>query len=389
MKRVLFVQSFEMQGQAGGGSAKIFRSLIDQAPAEVSVAVYGVCPPRQQCDQRQFFVRERGTLGRLENSRLAPYVRTITRAVSWQKSGARLSHLMTLQRPDHVHLHIHGLGFIHASQWCRDNNVGFSVSIHDDIRHQCPGPLWTDFTERATAKAWSDAVNRFVISPEMGEEYCKRYGAQPWVQITDGLTPDAILTGPRDPVMNRLSVYFAGAVNLPYEPNFRALQQALKLYQERHPTTAVRLILRGGRHFAWDDPAAPRIEVRPFGETQDVEKDFADADLLYLPLSMDPAFKNFAQFSLSTKMVTYLGSGLPILYHGPIDSAAYALVGKTGACLVCCSNDPEEICALFEVVADEREKIVPRALQLAKSRFTLATIREQFWSAINAGINCR
>jgi hypothetical protein len=377
-----------MHGQDGGGSSKIFRSLIDGASAEVSVAIYGVCPPRPKCDEREFFVRERGTLGRLENSRLAPYVRTMTRAISWKKSGARLSHLMSLQRPDHVHLHIHGLGFIHALRWCRANNVAFSVSIHDDIRHQCPGPLWTDFTERGTAKAWSDAVNRFVISPEMGQEYSQRYGRMPWVQITDGLTPDAIARGPRDPVVRRLNIYFAGAVNVPYEPNFHALQQALKLHQKRHPTETVRLILRGGRNFAWDDSSAPRIEVRPFGGTQDVESDFADADVLYLPLSMDPAFKNFAKFSLSTKMVTYLGSGLPIFYHGPIDSAAYALLGDNGACLSCFSNNPEEICALFEAIADQREKLVRRALELAKSRFALAAIRERFWNSISPPGNC-
>ena len=29
-----------------------------------------------------------------------------------------------------------------------------------------------------------------------------------------------------------------------------------------------------------------------------------------------PAYP-FVRFSLSTKLVTYLGSGLPIIYHGP------------------------------------------------------------------------
>lgn len=382
MKRILFVQNFEMQGQAGGGSSKIFRSLVDQAPAEVDVAVYGVCPPKQHREKGEFFVRERRTLGRLEHTRLAPYVRSMMRATSWKSSGEALFRLMTHQRPNHVHLHIHGLGFIHAARWCRLNNVGFSVSIHDDIRHQCPGPFWTDFSERATARAWTDAANRFVISPEMGEEYSRRYGEKPWVQITDGLLPGAIASGPREAAKERMSVYFAGAVNLPYEPNFHALQQALKLYQKEHATHSVRLILRGGRHFAWEDPLAPKIEVRPFGGTQEVEKDFADADVLYLPLSMDPAFKNFAQFSLSTKMVTYLGAGIPILYHGPTDSAAYALLGRTRACLACSSNSPEPIRQTLEAVAEKGKETVVSALRLANRKFALSEIRERFWTAI-------
>ncbi len=41
--------------------------------------------------------------------------------------------------------------------------------------------------------------------------------------------------------------------------------------------------------------------------------------------------KKFARYSLSTKMVTYAGSGVPILYHGPADSAAYELLNKNNA----------------------------------------------------------
>jgi hypothetical protein len=382
MKRVLFVQSFEMQGQAGGGSSKIFRSLIDQAPAEVSVVVYGVCLPRQQCDEREYFVRERETLGRLEHSRLAPYVRTITRAISWQKSGAKLSHLMTLQRPDHVHLHIHGLGFIHASRWCRVNNVPFSVSVHDDIRHQSPGLFWQAFVENQAAKSWQDAVNRFVISAEMGAEYSARYGQRPWVQVTDGVNQEAIARGPRKPNQQRLTLYFAGAVNVPYEPNLRALQQALKLFQEQNPTEVVRIILRGGRHFEWEDSSAPRIEVRPFGSPQEVEADFEEADVLYLPLSIDPRYSNFARFSLSTKMVTYLGSGLPILYHGPADAAAGKLLAHANASVSCASNDPRDLLQAIYGCIQRREQITLNALSLAREHFLLSPLKQAFWAAI-------
>jgi hypothetical protein len=216
----------------------------------------------------------------------------------------------------------------------------------------------------------------------MGEEYSARYGERPWTQITDGLVTDAIARDPRGVAGNRLSVYFAGAVNWPYEPNFRAMQQALKLYRDQHPGGSVRMILRGGRHFKWEDHSAPEIEVRPFGSPAEVEADMGEADVLYLPLSIDPRYRNFAKFSLSTKMVTYLGAGLPILYHGPSEAAAAKLLGEAGASAVCASNDPQELLHALGSCITQRERVVRNALRLASERFRLEPIRQAFWSAI-------
>jgi hypothetical protein len=380
--RLLFVQSFEMQGQAGGGSSKIFRSLISHAPANVGVAIYGARPPKSPQTENEWFIRERWDCGRLERSRLARYIRMLTRALLWKSSGTKLWNSMSTWRPDHVHLHIHGLGFVHAARWCRANNVPFSLSVHDDIRHQSPGLCWMAFVEDHVAKAWRDAVNRFVISDEMGAEYSARYGQKPWVQITDGLEEEAIAHGCREPNRQKLTVYFAGAVNVPYEPNLRALQQGLKLYQEQNPTHAVRLVLRGGRNFDWEDSSAPGIEVRPFGTPQEVETDLKEADVLYLPLSIDPCYSNFARFSLSTKMVTYLGSGLPILYHGPADAAAGKLLSHANASACCASNDPPDLLqAIYECIQC-REQITLNALRLARERFLLTPLKEAFWTAV-------
>ncbi len=382
MMRLLFVQSFEMQGQAGGGSSKIFRSLISHAPANVGVAIYGARPPKTPQTENEWFIRERWDCGRLERSRLAPYIRMLTRALLWKSSGTKLWNSMSTWRPDHVHLHIHGLGFVHAARWCRANNVPFSLSVHDDIRHQSPGLLWRAFVEDRTANVWRDAVNRFVISAEMGAEYSARYGQRPWLKITDGLSEVAIAPRPREPKRQGLTLYFAGAVNVPYEANLRAVQQALKLFQEQNPADVVRLVLRGGRHFEWEDSSAPKIEVRPFGPPQEVEADLEEADILYLPLSIDPRHSNFAKFSLSTKMVTYLGSGLPILYHGPADAAAAKLLAHANASASCASNDPRDLLQAIIKCIQCREQITSNALSLAREDFLLAPLKESFWAAI-------
>lgn len=378
--RVLFIQVFGMQGQAGGGTSKIFRSLIANAPAVVGVLVYGTKPPKWNPSFEEIFVRERINWGRLERSRLAPAC-LASRTLSWTSSRRRCFRAIGDWNPDHVHLHLHGTAFIHGADWCQQRGVPFSVSVHDDIRHLSTGDMWAAFIERKAGEAWRHAVNRFVISREIGEEYCRRYGARPWIEITDGLESVSPVVRPSHP--NRLHVYFAGAVNLPYEPNLQALMQALKLLKLSRPELATKLILRGGRHFEWEDPSAPEIEVRPFGTPQEVTDDLQGADVLYLPLSIDPTYADFARFSLSTKMVMYLGAGLPIFYHGPGDSAAGQLLAHANACAGCTSNDPSELLAALNECIQRRDVITKNALRLATERFALGPIRKRFWDAIS------
>jgi hypothetical protein len=377
--RVVFVQPFSMQGQSGGGTTKIFRSLLQDAPAEVKILVYGAQAAVSRASPEEIFVRERISLGRLERSRFASFCMSL-RVATWQSSRRVFYRAMDLLKPEHVHLHLQGTAFIHGANWCLSRRVPFSASVHDDIRHLTTGDPWAKFIERKAAESWRCASNRFVISPEIGHEYSTRYGARAWVQITDGFLTFRSSTKP--PTSDRCNVYFAGAVNLPYEPNLRALQQALKLLKSRLPELSPRFILRGGRHFAWEDPAAPPIEVRPFGAPEVVQEDLKDVDLLYLPLSIDPADTNFAKFSLSTKMITYLASGIPILYHGPRESAAFALLDSAKACAACFSNSPDEIHDCILAAKQRSESLAANALRLAQERFDLQSIRKSFWHAI-------
>ena len=56
----------------------------------------------------------------------------------------------------------------------------------------------------------------------------------------------------------------------------------------------------------------PGVRVLPFGSEADVEADMSQATLLYMPLPFAAEDECFVRFSLSTKMISYLGSGRPI-----------------------------------------------------------------------------
>ncbi len=382
---VVFVQPSGINAQ--GGSSKIFRSLIAHAPFKVQILVYGTkAPPAGRVGVEERFVSERPALGRLERTRLH-FLADLLRGPFLWSSKKRFYNTMNEWAPNHVHAHIHGIGFMHAAAWCRHREVPMSISIHDDIRHLASEDPWHDAIEKAAAQAWRAAANRFVISPEIGRVYSQRYGDQPWTLITDGL--EIFESSPRAVVPRRLNVYFSGALNVPYEPNFIAMQHALQNWKTSHPDFEVRLIMRGGRHFRGEVSGAPVTEVRPFASPDVVRGDLEEVDLLYLPLSIDPRYSNFAKYSLSTKMVTYLASGLPILYHGPEESAAYRLLSQHKACAACFSNDPCELLQAMLEAHAHRESIVKNALQLGREEFQMGDIRKRFWSAIQDALSQR
>ena len=83
------------------------------------------------------------------------------------------------------------------------------------------------------------------------------------------------------------------------------------------------------------------IEIRPWGATDaEVTLEAASADVLYLPLPFGDRFAAFTELSLPTKLVTYVGSGRPILYHGPPATATTRVLRAPTAALFVQQQDP-------------------------------------------------
>ena len=82
-------------------------------------------------------------------------------------------------------------------------------------------------------------------------------------------------------------------------------------------------------------------------------------------------------------MVSYAGSGVPILYHGPSSSAAYDLLSRDNAAIFVTTLVPEEIAdALGAITEEERLRISRNALGLARRDFMLADQSRRFWGAL-------
>jgi glycosyltransferase involved in cell wall biosynthesis len=376
--QILFVQPFSL-GSPGGGP-RILRALLERAP----FAWHSVCatPEKPRPRPKETYLRTRPFWRRIERSRFAA-IPNITWPLFAPLFRKRLRQLCLKLRARAIHVVPHtGLDFVQAHAVARELMLPFFISVHDDLAYTAGNTARRKRREAAMGNAWREASARFVISEALGREYCQRYGAGEFQVVTDGLSD---LTQPRAGAeSNELRIYFMGLFHMVYERNLRALLDGIRILEHQHPSTDVRLTCRCEhiRQEVLGDAKA--VTVLPFSSEAQVRQDMESADLLYMPIPFGEAYENFARYSLSTKMVTYAGSGVPILYHGPATSAAYDLLSRNDAAILLTTLEPDEIAGTLSGLTQQRRaEITANALVLAEREFMLADQMHKFWGTIS------
>jgi hypothetical protein len=383
--RLFAVEPFSVTGLGGG--PRIMRSLLTDPPRPVLAVA--TSPARSVPVDAAEAVPEihlpvRRYLGRIESTRVATTLGSLDRLLITRFAN-RLERLAAGRlsafhdtRAWGLHAVPHSLDFAAVHRVSRRLRLPMFLSLHDDPGYALRGRPERAYALRCLSAAWHDSRDRFVISEEMGIEMCSRYGEQSYTIVTDGL--ESVASAPRPAVAGRLAVYFMGAAHISYANNFSCLFQALA--QLRDDGLDARLITRAGHlPFAVQSFNVP-IESRPWAPQTAVTGDLDDVDIAYMPLPFGPEHAKFVRLSLSTKMVTYLGSGVPILLHGPAPSAAGTMLGHADAALVAESLDARSVAEALSASGDRRGAIAANALRLAHGRFLLSNIRPRFWNPI-------
>ncbi|HEV3409948.1 MAG TPA: glycosyltransferase [Chthoniobacterales bacterium] len=372
---ILFVQPFSL-GCAGGG-ARILRALTDAAPLPWRSVCSSPAKPKPWRDE--LHLRSRPPWGRIEHSRLAALPQA-TAGFFAPSFRVRLRRCCETLRVRAIHAVPHsGLDFAVAHQVARDLSLPFFLSLHDDLAYTAT--LGAEARDEAMGDAWRSAAARFVISAPLGREYCRRYGERPFQVVTDGLTSLSPVRVNTDP--SRLRIYFMGLFHMSYERNLRALLDALAVLERERPDMTITVTLRCEHVRPQVLAGTTTVKVLPFADEAQVQRDLADADLLYMPIPFGAEHERFARYSLSTKMVTYVGSGVPILYHGPENSAAGELLRRARAAVCVPTLEPTEIAAALRAVDSETgTAVASNALALAAREFMLADQRRKFWGSI-------
>lgn len=383
---IAFTHPFGLQSPTGG--SRIMRALLQNAPNRfVSICTSPDAPPTTDLGQ-EMHVPLRPDFGRIERTRfagladaLAPlFARRFARRLeqSCRECGARALHSIAHG----------GMDFYSAFLVAKKLGIPFFLQVHDDFIFSARG-IRRDAVHAALRDAWLHADGRFVICQQLGEEYCRRYGDKDYLVITDGV--ERIAEAPRQRSGQDLQVYFMGLFHLDYEPNLLILLTALAQLQEEHRAGKISLVLRcGGVRPRLIKSYEHFVRILPFASEAEVQRDMKEADLLYLPLPFEKEYELFVRFSLSTKMVTYVASGIPILYHGPPDSAVHALLKANDAALLCAKAAPDVLAEMLRVYIKDKDMgthSAQNALELARRSFDLSEIRKKFWGAIDHSLD--
>jgi len=384
LSRIVFTQPFGVASPVGG--ARILRSLLRDSPIPHLCICTSPSPPTSRYHD-EIHIPARPSFGRIERTRftslphaLAPLFRR--RFERKLESACQRAHARALHAIAHG-----GLDFYHAYRLSKKLRIPFFLQVHDDVAYTGAGRAPQRAISSCLAETWREADVRFVISSELGNEYNCRYGNREFVVVTDGL--DRVAPVSRS-APSQLRIYFMGLFHLEYERNLEALIEALELVSSKldaPQTCSISLRCHDLR------PALRKksrlVRVLPFGSDAELQRDFATADLLYLPLPFGERHRALGAYSLSTKMVTYLGTGIPILYHGPVGTAAHNLLSKHRAAALVTSIDATEIArALDELLhGNMGPTFAANALDLASANFLRSEQHEKFWNEIVGCLN--
>lgn len=370
---IIFVQPFGLN--SAGGGARILRALLTDAPQTFLSICGGITKPQPTTIGEEIHIPTRPTFGRVESTRYRRFLAYLL-PIFKKKFMSRLEQVCVQRQATAMHSIPHGIEFWYAYQVAQKLGIPYYLNVHDDLSYNLAGDPNLNQALAGLSQVWAGSAGRFVISEEMGQEYCRRYGQQDYTIVTDGLTE--LAPRPKPQQLNRLRVYFAGALHLTYQANVDSLIQSLALLKQQQPDISVSLVSRGS---FISSQQGILVENRPWASEAEVAEDLEDVDLLYLPLPFAERYEAFYRFSLSTKMVTYLGSGLPILYHGPANAAAGRLLSIHQSAISLHTLDPSAIAKILSRATDTKT-IIENALLLGKQQFMLEDQRQAFWEVI-------
>jgi glycosyltransferase involved in cell wall biosynthesis len=378
----VFLQPFSLS--AVGGGTRILQSVLADAP----MRAYSICTysaggtKRSDTIVPETVLPLRPYFGRIERTRFAGTLNVVEPvfAVPFRR---KLRALLQELRPDVLHILPHARGdYAEVGRVANELGLPYVVSIHDDLAYTMRGHPRNKQLLGELGRLWREAASRLVITEAMGREYCRRYGERTFKIHTDGRVP-APVSRPSISRDRPVTVYFMGLCHHAYEPNFRTLIEAMAALRSEYPQ--LRLKMRTDGHPLHGNALPEWAELLPFAGEDVVRRDLESADILFLPLPLATEQQSFTRFSLSTKSVAYLATGLPILFLGPEDSALWDYLRRRDAAELVTASGPAALAAALRqllVDADRRDSLQANTLAACREDFDPARLVRVFWEQL-------
>lgn len=276
-----------------------------------------------------------------------------------------------------------------AYQVSRESNVPLYVFAMDDWEAMNQGPIVRLLTHRWHGSLLSQAHHLWVISPQMGDLYRERFGVEGeflfhFVELDRFQRAIPYESGKP----GELRLVYTGAVNSMF---LGALERIAEWLNDGMVVNDRRVTLDLWGTWCPEHLQGPAFRWRGFAPTEDIPSILAGADALLLAItfSAEPALRTLVRSSLYTKTVDYLASGKPLIVVSPPDTAEVDYV-RSVAWIVDTLTREQFARAIYD--ATESPDAQPRALagrELVRQRHTAETMGDrflsQFYTADNGG----
>jgi hypothetical protein len=322
-------------------------------------------------------------LTRLYRTRFAPWYERVCLRTATLRAG-RLEDLVRARRPDAILTVAHGFPWITAAEIARRLDLPLHLICHDEWARIGVLQSWRD---REFGRHYGAAASRLCVSPYMAREYARRYGVEGSV-LYPSRALDAKRYGAPPPRLRArsgpLTCVFAGTINSPgIVDTLRMLARCLERLGGRlliyGPLTS-EAARAGGLEAANVELGGPLPSSRLMEKLREV------ADVLFVPMSFDPANRSNMEICFPSKLTDYTSVGLPLLIYGPpyCSAVQWALQNQTVAEVVTHDDECALSKTLLRMAQDPRHllALAENALAIGENYFSHRAAIDVFYAGL-------
>ena len=386
--RILFIGSVTFEETSG--SHTIFYRLFKNYPSDCLLVIgshksRNPSFPTKRLPKVTYFLTEQLGLPifRLRIAKHLPFIRRFHSYISILElfsSFFKIKRIAKSFKPDIILTLTMDVHWYLAYRLSMSMDIPLDVVLHDKLEWFIPQRL-QPFFEEQFKRVYTQARNRFCISPTMEQFYYKRMGIHAEVSYPIGTANKVnFLNKPNN--INPTIVFF-GNIWLP-QPTIIELAHLLDkkrgnitLFSNRDLSFFRRHGLRTGN-----------LVANSFRKNEDLLKWCNQyADILYLPMYFDENEKDMVECSFPSKLIDYLSLGLPIIIHAPANSSIveFAKMNKDlPFAEIVVSNDKKKLeaclCKLLDL--EYRQQLGHNATKVWDKYFAPEVVRQAFFEKI-------
>lgn len=133
------------------------------------------------------------------------------------------------------------------------------------------------------------------------------------------------------------------------------------------------------------------VEFLGWRSQEEVIQLLSETDMLYCPYWFDPYYEIVTKLSFPGKLTTFLATGKPVMFHGPLNASPACFLRDNNAGLLCHSMVSSEIIAtITQLIHDQimYKQLSSNGRNAFDRYLTLNTLRKSFAEFLQVDVNC-